>query len=217
MHISDGYNRFAELLVGKEVLRLEYRPALKRERFELFNRMVMLGDEASARNLLEIEIHSRVFATNFDLSRIVSPENPRLFDAAVKCVLGQAPRIDEEQDARNLREGVRLYLQYPALSRLSCGTCQKWLMDPLSGRIWDRNGKPIPRSLEDALLCQTPEGCPKGTPDAPKSLSPKNEQALRHYLECQAVGHFPDDAIVKRNARIIREVYTQHEASRARK
>lgn len=27
----------------------------------------------------------------------------------------------------------------------------------------------------------------------------------QHYLECRAVGHFPDDPIVRRNARIIRQ------------
>ena len=31
-------------------------------------------------------------------------------------------------------------------------------------------------------------------------------QAYIHYLECKAVGNFPDDPIVRRNARLIQQV-----------
>jgi hypothetical protein len=37
-------------------------------------------------------------------------------------------------------------------------------------------------------------------------LSPKNEAAMRHYFECRAIGRFPDDEIVRRNAMIIRRL-----------
>jgi hypothetical protein len=36
-------------------------------------------------------------------------------------------------------------------------------------------------------------------------LSAKNQQAYHHYLECKAVGRFPEDAIVIRNAGLIRQ------------
>jgi hypothetical protein len=55
--------------------------------------------------------------------------------------------------------------------------------------------------------------CPKIPRDAParerryaEELSLRNQQALRHYRECAAVGSFPDDPIVRRNAALIREV-----------
>ena len=35
--------------------------------------------------------------------------------------------------------------------------------------------------------------------------------ALRHYLECRAVGVFPDDPIVRRNAVIFRRIYDETE------
>ncbi len=49
-------------------------------------------------------------------------------------------------------------------------------------------------------------GCPKGTPENPKSLSPKNEQAYQHYRECRAVGVWGDDPIVRQNAAVIRSL-----------
>jgi hypothetical protein len=54
--------------------------------------------------------------------------------------------------------------------------------------------------------------CPKIPRDAPArtwwyavDLSPENVQVYTHYLECRAVGHFPNDPIVKLHARIIRQ------------
>lgn len=60
-------------------------------------------------------------------------------------------------------------------------------------------------------------GCPKiprdaeGALSAPRSglaveLTDKNVQAYQHYLECRAVGQFPDDPVVRRNAAVIRGV-----------
>ena len=52
--------------------------------------------------------------------------------------------------------------------------------------------------------------CPKipvGEPQVPESaieLSEKNLAAYQHYQECRAVADFPADAIVRRNAGVIR-------------
>ena len=48
--------------------------------------------------------------------------------------------------------------------------------------------------------------CAKGTPENPIELSAANEQAFQHYKECRAVGVFPNDPIVKRNAAAIRSI-----------
>ena len=53
--------------------------------------------------------------------------------------------------------------------------------------------------------CQLDIGCAKGTIDGQKVLTPRNEKAVDHFMECRAVGQFPDDAQVRRNARIIDE------------
>lgn len=54
-------------------------------------------------------------------------------------------------------------------------------------------------------MCKTEKGCPKGTPQNQRTLHPINKRAYEHYLECKATGYFPDDPLVKQNARIIRE------------
>lgn len=46
--------------------------------------------------------------------------------------------------------------------------------------------------------------CHKGTPEDQKGLSKKNLLAYQHYIECKATGDFPKDAIVRKNAGIIR-------------
>ncbi len=69
---------------------------------------------------------------------------------------------------------------------------------------------PVLRLLSQPPPCGT---CPKIPKDAPVKhwdhavqLSDKNWRAYQYYLECRAVGQFPDDAIVRRNARIIRAI-----------
>lgn len=81
-----------------------------------------------------------------------------------------------------------------------------------------RDGKPELRSLygKDVCLpaCRTPKGCPKGTPEKPKNLSAENRFCWQHYKECRAIGLFPDDAVVRRNAALIRELedlFERHE------
>lgn len=65
--------------------------------------------------------------------------------------------------------------------------------------------QPVKRPAGTLPPCRTREnGCPKGTPEEPKSLSDRNWKAWMHYLECRAVGHFPNDAIVRKNAATIR-------------
>lgn len=73
-----------------------------------------------------------------------------------------------------------------------------------------RDGKPEERSAFGVGIClpncMTDRGCPKGTPDKPNSLNESNQQCYEFYKECRAVGEFPHDPVVRRNAAVIREV-----------
>lgn len=110
----------------------------------------------------------------------------------------------ELRDARNLRDGVILELKHPTVARRKCEDCKKWWFNEETGRIVERKGKRLVRPLDVVTLCQTHEGCPKGTPENPLGLSEKNKTAWRHFQECDAACQFPDDPIVRHNARIIR-------------
>ncbi len=98
-------------------------------------------------------------------------------------------------------------LQHPAVAFRDCTDCKKWIYDHETGeRITGRDGRPIARPPGTPLPCDFPNGCAKGRPDAGIELTPNNAQAYLHYLECKAVGRFPDDPIVRRNARLIRQI-----------
>lgn len=106
---------------------------------------------------------------------------------------------------------MRLVLLHAGIAARSCSDCQKYLYydrgsDDFGSRV-ERGGLPVLRPKG----VKTPCGwCPKIPPgEAPKpenaiELTAKNIAAVVHYRECKAVGEFPDDAIVRRNAGLIR-------------
>jgi Pyruvate/2-oxoacid:ferredoxin oxidoreductase delta subunit len=99
---------------------------------------------------------------------------------------------------------VKLLLLHPEVATRDCADCQMHVYDEQTGERALHAGRPVVRPAGTQPACRTCRGCPKGTPENPKSLSSKNMHAYLHYLECQAVGQFPDDPIVRRNAATIR-------------
>lgn len=105
-----------------------------------------------------------------------------------------------------------------------CDLCLKFIYDHKSGRIdLDKDGKPKPRVPGVKLPCQVSEGmaydvrqraCAKISPESRLSLNERNQQAYEHYRQCRAVGQFPDDPIVRRNAAIIRALEDEYDADR---
>lgn len=106
---------------------------------------------------------------------------------------------------------MRLVLLHAGIATRSCGDCQRYLYydrgsDDFGSRV-ERGGLPVLRPKNVKTPCQW---CPKIPPgESPKpenaiELSEKNIAAVVHYRECKAVGEFPDDAIVRRNAALIR-------------
>lgn len=101
--------------------------------------------------------------------------------------------------------GVRLLLEHPEVATRDCEHCQAFHYDEKTGALKTLTGTdhPIPRDPECPPPCMTTVGCPKGSPDAGLELSLKNWRALEHFKQCRAVGRFPEDSIVERNAAII--------------
>lgn len=109
---------------------------------------------------------------------------------------------------------MRLLLLHPEVTSRSCAECKEFLYDdkpnafatrPVDrgGKIQKRHGGPTPCSM-----------CPKQPQDVPDrartpataiELSERNWKAYVHDRECSAVGEFPSDEIVRRNAAIIRQ------------
>jgi hypothetical protein len=85
-----------------------------------------------------------------------------------------------------------------------------YVYDEISGRPYEnppRSGRLVVRPQRAAPPCRIPGvGCPKGTPETPRGLNTANQAAWQFDRECRAVGHFPDDPLVRRNAALIRQV-----------
>lgn len=95
---------------------------------------------------------------------------------------------------------------HPMLALRDCNHCLGHLYDETTGNPKQYNGELVERLPTVPAPCRR-GGCPKGTPENPKVLSPKNMMAYQHWKECKAVGQFPDDAVVRQNAAIIQEIH----------
>lgn len=212
--ITDGYTRTCDA-AG---LRIEYRP-LGREARRLFAQRLRLyrharerlADRVLAESLVDWD---RPEVVCWHAVEVLRAESPGVWRAIFRAVCGIEPRATESDDAANLAAGVRLQVLYPKVAATDCGYCTRWWHDPITGETAQRGGRPVPRPAVAVRLCETEEGCPKGTPEGARSLSERNRLAFLHYLECRAVGQWPDDPIVRRNARIIRNVIDRSEKDR---
>lgn len=103
-------------------------------------------------------------------------------------------------------------MAHPHLAARTCLDCRTWQYADQPGRFADepakRGGLPVRRSGGRPPCSYCPKQ-PADVPDAERTphtaadLSPKNWLAYHHYCECAAVGEFPDDVIVRRNAGLI--------------
>jgi hypothetical protein len=233
--ISDGLTRTAKLAAddGRPALWIEYRPMLSTDRGQLLRRIAALASEGIAgvvlaENLVLQELNSRIASLTLllpdaphlivDITELRQIE-PIQLAALARLVLDlegtslEAERIREA----NLTDGLRLMLTRPRLALRDCGDCQKHVYDERSGRRATHAGHPVARPPGTSPPCRLEHiGCPKGTPELPKTLSQENLQTIRHYHECRAIGLFPDDPIVRRNASLIRRVESTIERLSAR-
>ena len=117
---------------------------------------------------------------------------------------------------------MRLKILHPEVADRNCKHCLVYQFDDTTGELqFGRDGKPELRLLNSGpsflAACRDPSrGCPKGTPENPKTLSEDNLNCLQHYRECEAVGCFPDDAVVRRNAAAIKGVLDSCDKSKAK-
>lgn len=106
----------------------------------------------------------------------------------------------------------------PHVAFRDCDFCHKFLHDPDSGAVEKSpDGKPLIRQPNNPPPCREMKGrvlvgCPKGTPEKSKALNARNRKALWHFYKCSAVGDFPADPIVRRNAAIIAQTRESCEA-----
>lgn len=188
--IGDGYDQQGEFL-GE---RITFRPLPAHRRADLARQ---LASGVDRKKLVMDSVRERLI--NCPPTHLLDDQN---WTDLFRLVTGYNTTDQQRKDDHNLIEGVRLMALYPHFSRFSCESCRYWWVDPRSGTTARYNDQPLRRQGE--TLCETPQGCPAGHYTQQRRLSEKNVQAFRHYLECVAVGEFPDDPLVKHHARLIR-------------
>ena len=197
--IPDGYTQYGFLSKSP----IAYRPSLWLERREVMRRIRATRSERDLRQFVSRHVEK------LDGGIFNEDELREAFFVA----LGVAPPKEggdfasdwESRDAINLYQGVLLEMRFPSVANRDCKDCRKWWYDEETGKVTKKGGKPLLRPSHLPLLCDTPAGCPKGSPEVPLGFSIKNKTAFRHFSECEAVGQFPDDPIVRKNAMIIKK------------
>ena len=107
---------------------------------------------------------------------------------------------------------MKLVLLHPTLAFRDCNHCQQWQYNEQTGEVEQWRDQPLKRIGKPP--CLTTAGCPKGSPAAGYELTEANWLAFAHYKKCKAVGHFPDDEIVARNALALHEIVKRVEQIR---
>ena len=100
-----------------------------------------------------------------------------------------------------------MMILHPEVAFRDCSDCLMYVYDEKTGKRSGKPDQPVARPRGTVAPCRFRDnGCAKGTPEASRALSDRNWRAWQHYQECRAVGQFPDDPIVRRNASIILSV-----------
>lgn len=134
-----------------------------------------------------------------------------VYDSLLHSIWGAGNYQKEKKDCHRLRSGIHFESRHPNLAKVGCNTCREYWFDPLLVDIspsdaWTVkiHGKPAKKPSGTEPLCvQCPGSCPAGHYKESNRLSGKYLLAYHHYLECKATRNFPDDPIVRRNAKVI--------------
>jgi len=109
-----------------------------------------------------------------------------------------------------------LQVLHPKVAAIDCRKCAKFAVDLKTGEFFRQGELMIPRGPEGPPCRQDKKICPKGEPGK-SDLTKQNQKVLEHYRECRAVGEFPDDDLVRLNARILDQVFDDCEAVKRRR
>lgn len=117
-----------------------------------------------------------------------------------------------------------LLWRHPKWASRSCEECKRWVyddqgdkvlktqQDPETGRFLPLPMARPPGSPLECARCpkipvsEYPHYDPRRAPEVACEMDAQCWQIYHHYQECKAVGHFPEDPLVRRHAGIIRGV-----------
>lgn len=206
--IPDGYTEYETI----GTVSMHFRPMLRPERLEVLRvadrypsagKKASIYSEAMAGHILAWSEpcppgESTLLALRF--------RDPASWMLVLQAVLAVSREREQLEDAKRLHRTVLLQAFYPHLAGRDpaaiCRYCRSHWFDPLSGETARIEGGKRP---DEALpLCEMRVGaCPLHHWSDPRGTSHRHRQAIEFDAECREAGQYPDDPIVKRNARII--------------
>lgn len=223
--IEDGYERRITLRSGEHAVHAIYRPATIEERQRFRWQCAFMNKRAAqseintwlARHLVMWDSSNPMSGKGLASFHGSSPEMYEQLGLAINGLCkddsGETWRDVERDYSENLKAGLLLLWSSPRLATRDCGDCKTyWYSEQTGLPILNNDGTKMLR--DGPTMCQTPEGCLKGTPEKTNALNKTNLWAWRHFRDCEAVGQFPNDPIVRRNASIIREAIKKHEKTK---
>lgn len=213
IEINDGRSRYCSITEYGATFSCWYRPATGNERRNLRRTLKRL-DKETARSVACTWIDDHhIYGSIPDFTAVQhwSEQYERAFERLFLIMQGLGEdstgkvwaKLEEAANV-NLANGVRLLRTNPAIAQRSCDDCQKFWYSEKTGQIILVNSTGEKMLRQDVPPCRTNTGCAKGCPENPKALTPENRRALSFYLECDAVGKFPDDKLVRECAVIIK-------------
>lgn len=206
--IHDGYSRRAKPTNDTMSLRVIYRPALEDERRRFRYELKFMEGEAKSRMLREF-IKQHIVEMGPLSVEEVEQQHEDLYEQLFMLIQGLVVDASGERWVdvagamqENLVNGIELEVNNPRLARRDCNHCRDvWYNETTGLPILNSRGEEEKRF--GPTLCQTPVGCARGTPEAPRALNTANKWAWQFDQRCRAVGEWPNDAIVINNAFII--------------
>lgn len=88
-----------------------------------------------------------------------------------------------------------LQRRHPDVAYRDCGECLEFVFDEAGQIVTGMDNRPVRRAKKAPAPCRTHVGCPKGTPESPRSLWPCNQQFLRAYRIAKLTGRWPEDSL----------------------
>ncbi len=228
IHLNDGFTWDATLT--KPDIWLRYRPALADQASEYYLARRTAPAEAT---LAMLRKHVLAWDVKDSTGKVAPLKKKTLrllphpiIESMLEKVL--AYTADEQlADIQNLRDGTRLVLWHPVWGNLSCTDCMKYRPDEdgVLLRKPHRRGPLQERFAGEQTPCYS---CPKiAEEDRARpglsvdelrtyavELSDRNRAALQFHLTCSYMGHFPEDAIVRRTAGAVGPILERHKQSK---
>jgi hypothetical protein len=99
-------------------------------------------------------------------------------------------RAREQTRDEALRAGIHLVRTAPEVAWRDCADCQRHVYDERTGERVQFQGIPLPRPAGTEAPCRIPHvGCPQGTPESPRRLTPELWSLWQFDRQCRAAHH----------------------------